>query len=200
MDSGRFDELTRRLATLLDRRRLLGATSAAIAAFGRERGAYAQDECRERCPSGSRCVGGECVAGCDNDRNCRSKHDDPCVLHACVDGSCVAAVIDCLPGHECCGGSCCPSGCVSDADCVLFGPCQWGRCGADGQCEFLDIDPCTVCLLGQDCAGEASNTVCCGGMCRRGCPEGTFMGKGCECGTDGSATLEGIVVRDDASG
>ncbi len=35
------------------------------------------------------CADGVCVPGCRNHRDCRSKHDDPCLLHECLGGVCV---------------------------------------------------------------------------------------------------------------
>jgi hypothetical protein len=166
----------------------------------RARLAAAQASCPDPCLQDQVCLDGRCVWPCENHRDCRSKHDDPCILNECLDGVCIEAIVDCLPGYECCDGACCPTGCEFDVDCAVLDPCRWGRCGENGQCEFTMVDPCLICASDLDCAGEALNTVCCGGACQRPCPEGTVMGKGCECRADGSAALNGPVVRDDASG
>jgi hypothetical protein len=66
----------------------------------------------------------------------------------------------------------------------------------------MALDPCLTCTSDAECAASGPNTVCCFGSCRRPCPEGSLMSKGCECRADGSAALngDGLVVRDDASG
>jgi hypothetical protein len=191
MDPRQFDNLIRRVARRGDRRSLLRVlVTAPLAAFGDPRRASAQAECPD----------GACAPACENHRDCRSKHDDPCVSNQCLEGLCVSAIIDCLPGHECCKGECCPSGCETDDDCAILDPCLMGRCGTEGQCEFTELDPCITCLTDEECLGNGENTICCDGGCRRPCPEGTLMGKGCECGAAGAPSLDGVVVSDDASG
>lgn len=190
MDHHRFDHLTRQIAAATDRRSLIRvAMAAALGVAASRRSARGQEECL-----------GACDAGCTNHRDCRGKHDDPCISSMCINGLCVSAIVDCLPGYECCQGECCPRGCTLDTDCALLEPCRWGHCGVDGQCEFTELDPCIICQSSNDCIGNGLNTACCDGACRRPCPDGTTMGKGCECGASGSATLDGIVVYDDASG
>jgi hypothetical protein len=202
MDSRSLDHMTRAVSAASSRRAVVRAALALIfaTAFTRGRSASAQTTCAEACLDDQVCVDGACVRPCENHRDCRSKHDDPCILNQCLDGVCVEAIVDCLPGYECCEGSCCPTGCEFDVDCAVLDPCRWGRCGESGQCEFTVIDPCLLCASDLDCAAEPLNTACCGGACQRPCPEGTVMGKGCECRADGSASLNGPVVRDDASG
>ena len=189
------------MARARTRRGIIGIAFGGFAAqaVGRHPPLAAQEMCPDGCPEGQSCLNGACVVTCANDRDCRSKHDDPCMLNQCVDGVCVQAIVDCMPGYECCEGSCCPIGCTVDADCAVLDPCRWGRCGESGQCEFTDVDPCITCASDAECV-DGVNTICCGGACQRPCPEGTVMGKGCECRADGSATLNGPVVRDDASG
>lgn len=201
MESRRFDRLTRQLGVARNRRRFLSTLVAAIAAGVWPRGrALGQDGCASRCPSGEYCAGDECVAGCQDNRDCRDKHDDPCLLNQCIEGVCASAVVDCLPGYECCEGSCCPAGCSDNSACVVFEPCWRGQCGAEGQCEFIELNPCLVCEWDDECLPSAPNTSCCGGSCRRPCPEGTVMGKGCECGAIGLTSMDDVLVRDDASG
>jgi hypothetical protein len=201
MESGRFDALSRRIGAVQDRRRLLSLLGGAVlTALGRNAALAAQNECASRCPSGEYCAGGVCVPGCRNNRDCRNKHDDPCLLHQCIEGVCASAIVDCLPGYECCTGSCCPAGCSDDSQCVVFEPCWRGQCGTDGQCEFIELNPCVVCEWDDDCLDSAPNTTCCEGACRRPCPEGTVMGKGCECGAIGLTSMDDVLVRDDASG
>ena len=197
-----FDFLARRLATAPNRRRFLTA-AASIAVFalsGLRRNAAGQEGCEGGCAEGEVCTGGLCITPCENHRDCRSKHDDPCVSNICLRGVCTSAIIECLPGHECCDGECCPKSCDFDVDCAVLDPCLWGRCGVDGRCEFTVIDPCHVCASDIECTNSGQNTVCCDGACRRPCPVGTVMGKGCECQAPGLAALDDVVVVDDASG
>lgn len=205
MDHYRFDRIARRMAVAGDRRKILRGALVSAAWFVISvpwRGVSSQDDCVGGCATDEVCVDGLCARACTTDRDCRSKKkDDPCILNSCVDGICVEAVLDCLPGYECCErGTCCPKGCVVDAECVVLDPCRWGRCGLDGLCAFTELDPCIVCATDDDCRGNGEDVICCGGACQRPCPEGTAISKGCECRADGSATLDGLVVHDDASG
>lgn len=202
MDGNTFDRMTRELGTRPGRRGVLRMALALFGALagGRDILVRAQEPCLEGCPADQICSNGVCLRPCENHRDCRSKRDDPCILNQCIDGVCIEAIVDCVPGYECCEGSCCPKGCAFDLDCAVLDPCRWGRCGESGQCEFSEIDPCLICDSDLACAAEPLNTVCCGGSCQRPCPEGTVLGKGCECRADGSASLNGPVVRDDASG
>lgn len=201
MESRRFDQLARRLGIARNRRQVFSVLGGAVFSMASSRAApAAQDECVSRCPSGEYCADGICVPGCQDNRDCRDKHDDPCLLNQCIEGVCASAIVDCLPGYECCEGSCCPAGCSDDSACVVFEPCWRGQCGAEGQCEFIELKPCFVCEWDDECLASAPNTSCCGGSCRRPCPEGTVMGKGCECGAIGLTSMDDVLVRDDASG
>ena len=204
MDPRRFDDAVRRLTLQQNRRNVLRFSLSALAsaAYTRSGGAArAQEACSEGCPPDQTCIAGGCYTPCENHRDCRSKKkDDPCIDNSCVDGFCVQAIIDCAPGFVCCDEGCCPQGCVSDADCGVVDPCVMSRCGSEGICEFTDVNPCVTCASDVDCAGQEQNTVCCEGACQRPCPDGTIMGKGCECGANESGVGEGVVVRDDASG
>lgn len=204
MDPRRFDDVARRLALLLNRRNVLRLSSSLLASLALTRigdAAQAQEECPQECPAGQTCIAGGCSIPCLNHRDCRSKKkDDPCIDNSCVEGFCVQAIIDCAPGYVCCDEGCCPQGCASDADCAVVDPCVMSRCGTSGICEFTDVNPCLTCAGDADCAGQEQNTVCCEGACQRPCPDGTVMGKGCECGAHESGMGAGVVVRDDASG
>jgi hypothetical protein len=202
MDRHWFDDLSRNLAKTRNRRAFVRVVIAflALAADAQTRNAVGQEACPESCPDGQSCLGGVCQRVCETHRDCRSKHDDPCISNMCVNGVCNEDIIDCLPGFECCKGECCAKGCADDSECHIFDPCRYGTCGAEGLCEFTTLDPCVICETDEDCAANEPNVVCCAGSCKRPCPEGTQMGKGCECRADESAALSGLVVRDDASG
>ncbi len=203
MNPHQFDAFTKKLATLGHRRALLKGAPAIIAVAvrgGLPNGVDGQESCPDGCAENQLCAESGCVTPCANHRDCRSKHDDPCVSNTCVDGFCTSAIIECLPGSECYKGECHPTSCELDADCTVFDPCLWGRCGIEGHCEFTALDPCVICDSDEVCLSSAPNTVCCDGACRRPCPDGTVMGKGCECQAFGSVNLDGMVVRDDASG
>lgn len=203
MKAHRLDLVARLFARAHDRRRLFEAALSAIATLvlgGLRTDVVGQEACPNGCAEGEICTDRGCVTPCENHRDCRSKHDDPCVSNMCIDAVCAMAIVDCFPGHECCEGECCPKSCELDVDCAVVDPCRWGRCGASGQCEFTELDPCIVCSTDAECAGSGQNTICCDGSCQRPCPEGTVMGKGCECRANGSASLDGLVILDDASG
>jgi hypothetical protein len=202
MDHEKFDRLARRLVHVHDRREFvgLGAVLAAFAFGFAWRSAGGQAACPDGCPDGQTCVNGGCLRPCQNDRDCRSKKDDPCISNTCADSYCLGAIADCQPGYECCRGECCTKSCVDDAECAVLDPCRLSRCGSEGVCEFTQIDPCVVCNGDEDCVNSGADMICCDGSCKKRCPEGTAMGKGCECRADSSATQNGLVVRDDASG
>src|SRR3954468_4999302 len=197
----RIDILARTLGALQDRR---GLTRSALVAllmfFPKIRSARAQDDCGGTCYDGQLCQHGICTTPCANDRDCRSKKDDPCVLNTCSNGVCIQAMAECLAGYECCRGECCPKACGADAECAVLDPCRLGRCEGSGFCAFTSIDPCPVCQIDSECQQVGDGLICCGGACQRPCPDGTVIGKGCECTANGSATINGLVVRDDASG
>ena len=203
MNPDRFDVFAKQLATIGHRRALLKgalATTAFTAWVGLAKVVVGQEACPASCAENQLCTDRGCMTPCANHRDCRDKHDDPCVSNTCVDGFCTTAIIECLPGSECYKGECYATTCELDSDCTVFDPCRWGRCGVDSRCEFTELDPCVVCASDDDCLGSGQNSVCCGSACRRPCPDGTLMGKGCECHVNGSASLDGVVVHDDASG
>jgi hypothetical protein len=203
MDPRQFDVFTKQLATRGHRRTLWKGALAALAVTawaGLPKEVIGQETCPDGCAENQLCTDRGCVTPCANHRDCREKDDDPCVSNTCVDGFCDSAIIECLPGSACYKGECFAITCEHDTDCTVFDPCRWGRCGADGHCEFTELDPCVICASDDDCLDNGQNTACCGSTCRRPCPVGTLMGKGCECHANGSASLDGVVVHDDASG
>ena len=203
MNPDRFDVFAKKLATVGHRRALLKgalATTAFTAWGGLAKVVVGQEACPASCAENQLCTDRGCVTPCANHRDCRDKHDDPCVSNTCVDGFCTTAIIEWLPCSECFRGKCYATTCQLDSDCTMFDPCRWGRCGGDGRCEFTELDPCVLCASEDDCLGSGQNSVCCGSACRRPCPEGTLVGKECECHVNGSASLDGVVVHEDARG
>lgn len=198
MDAKQFDRLALVLSRGVTRRAVSAAVASFVTTLGIRRTA-ALDACGG-CYEGEACIDGACWKTCETNRDCRSKqNDDPCVNNSCVDGICVMAFADCQPGYECCFGECCNKHCETDDECAVFDPCRTGAC-IDGICQFTVVDPCNPCVSDTDCLASGMNTQCCAGMCRRPCPEGLTMGKGCECQVNADGTNNGLVVRDDASG
>ena len=198
MNATSFDRLVVALSRGLTRRALSTATAVILSLLVMRR-AVAQDACGG-CYEGESCIDGACWRTCQSSRDCRSKQkDDPCVNNSCVDGICVMAIADCQPGYECCFGECCNKHCGSDEECAVFDPCRTGAC-VDGVCQFTVLDPCNPCVSDTDCLTRGMNTICCAGMCRRPCPDGLAMGKGCECEGNADGTGDGLIVRDDQSG
>lgn len=198
MDANQFDRLAVTLARGVSRRGLSTALAAIAAAVAMRRTA-AQDACGG-CFEGEGCIDGACWRVCESNQDCRSRQkDDPCVNNSCIDGICVMAIVDCQPGYECCFGECCNKHCDTDGECAVFDPCRTGAC-VEGICQFTVRDPCNPCVSDTDCLSQGMNTLCCAGMCRRPCPEGLTMGKGCECQVNADGTNNGLIVRDDASG
>jgi hypothetical protein len=214
MDGGRFDDLTRDMAAGLQRRGLLRAALGGLAAcFVGVRGAVAQEgngrgserrDCPDGCPDGERCVAGACRPSdgvCREDRDCRDEAD-ACIGGTCEEGQCSQFVVDCRPGYLCCNnGECCPQPCTTDIDCFVADPCEVGRC-VEGACAFETKDPCYTCEQDADCENLDNPAFCCEGVCMRPCPEGTTLGKGCECvaGSIEDLNANGVSESDDASG
>jgi hypothetical protein len=216
MDGERFDRLARGLAAGMGRRRLARAVLGGVAAvlLGGGSRALAQDggdaaddgrrDCPDGCPDGQRCIDGACReddGACREDRDCRDEAD-ACIGGRCEDGRCVQFVVDCVPGYLCCGnGECCPQPCATDIDCFVADPCQVGRC-LDGACSFEREDGCFLCEDDDDCAILENPAFCCEGVCTSPCPEGTTLGKGCECvaGSLDDLNADGIDVSVDESG
>ena len=98
-------------------------------------------------------------------------------------------------GKTCVDGVCCP-GQACGEDCI----CERGVNGTIVCTGTRGIVACSQCASDDDCVGNGQDTVCCGSACRRPCPMGTVMGKGCECQVTGAANRDGVVVVDDASG
>ena len=129
MDDERIDSIARAMAGLQDRRSLMRGAVLVIAAVlpMQRRRVLAQDDCGGQCPQGQQCQRGICITPCANDRDCRSKKDDPCILNTCINGICIQAIADCLAGYECCRGECCPKRCGVDAECAVARSLPIGR-------------------------------------------------------------------------
>lgn len=200
MNPMRIDTIARVLAEPGNRRSFLSIIFTVIFALrGSAFPVKAQEGCPQGCADPLTCIAGFCQQTCVNHRDCRSKRDDPCINNSCLDGVCVQAIVECMPGYECCQGECCHKSCETNEECAVFDPCRIGSC-LEGTCVFDEIDPCIVCAADADCLASGMNTLCCGGACRRPCPEGTVMGKGCQCTASATGTGNGLIVRDDASG
>lgn len=205
MDDPRFDRWARRLAGGLGRRGVLrglaaGAAAAVMGGTGVRRG-RAQATCATPCQANEVCIDGLCVRGCRQDRDCKDDVD-ACIGGQCDDGICIQFIVDCAPGHLCCGnGKCCPVACLTDIECYTPLPCSTGRCGAEGVCELTRREPCITCGVDGDCAGSGAGTVCCNGACIAPCPPDFVLGKGCECqALNSTGSANGTIVVNNAEG
>jgi hypothetical protein len=150
VDAQRFDRMTRRIGTGVDRREVLRLVGAGLLALG---GSWPS---RHR--TQAQIAPGQ--ATCSQDAECLARDADPCTGAACVDGTCTYFIVDCIPGHVCCGnGACCPTGeaagCLADADCAPAGsdPCEGVRCEGGTCAPFL-----ATCAPDFACCG---NGACC---------------------------------------
>jgi hypothetical protein len=179
MEGREFDRMTRSWARRTHRRRAVqGLVASVLAGWGWRRSATvgAQED-----PG---------MVACSQDADCVDGDLDPCTGASCLDGACAYFIVDCIPGHVCCGnGACCPSGepgsCLADADCILDGsdPCQGARCEGGTCVPFLvscapDFACCGAgeccpanggCASDSDCAtaetGAWARTRCVSGVC-----------------------------------
>ncbi len=150
MDGQHFDRVARSLATPAARRRVLWLLAATIVAgWNSHHSWHAATAQRSEDP-----------LGCTQDAECVDGDGDPCTGGACVDGLCTYFIVDCIPGHVCCGnGACCPveesGGCLADIDCVPVrdDPCGGVRCEAGSCVPFL-----ATCAPDFACCG---NGTCC---------------------------------------
>ena len=179
MDAPEFDRITRSWARPGHRRRLLRLlTAGVLGGWGWRlsvRPAIAQES-----PE---------ALSCAQDADCADPDLDPCTGASCVDGFCAYFIVDCIPGHICCGnGACCPSGepgaCLTDADCAPMSgdPCEGARCEGGTCVPFLvacapdfvccgtgSCCPTNGCASDSDCValvgGPAARTRCISGVC-----------------------------------
>jgi len=145
-----FDGIVRALGVKRDRRRMLQVASAALLATWGSRVAWRRAGAQDL-PAPDTCIA---------DADCQDADADPCTGAACVDGLCTYFIVDCIPGHVCCGnGECCPTSepgtCLADADCLPMSsdPCEGVRCEGGTCVPFL-----VTCAPGFACCG---NGTCC---------------------------------------
>ena len=165
MDGPHFDRIVRTLGMSLGRRRTLQMVSIGLLTtwgsrfFARKAGA--QDTLSPET--------------CHEDTDCSDGDLDSCTGGACVDGLCTYFIVNCIPGHVCCGnGACCPTGepggCLADTDCVPTSadPCEGVHCEGGACVSFL--------------ATCAPDFACCGnGAC---CPTGSGCVVDADCPAD----------------
>lgn len=149
VDGEGFDRLARIWGTGTDRRRALHLLGVGLLAGG---------WLGSRDDAGAQETGGPVT--CIQDDDCFDGDLDLCTGASCVDGLCTYFVVDCIPGHVCCGnGACCPIGepgsCLADSDCALASsdPCQGVRCEGGACVPYL-----FSCAPGFACCG---NGTCC---------------------------------------
>lgn len=168
MDGFQFDAIVRILGVRGQRRRIFQLLGAGVLISGGARG-LARPTRAQQAPEPQACV---------DDTDCTTGDLDPCTGNACVDGLCTYFIVDCMPGHACCGnGACCPTGdsgaCLEDADCgpVSDDPCAGARCEGGSCTPFL-----TACAPDFTCCG---NGACC--PATRGCfTDANCVGPGAE--------------------
>lgn len=108
--------------------------------------------CGRDCPTGTSCVGGECIGG------------DGTGTGPGGSGGC-----DCPPGKACCEGRCTDLN-TESGHCGECGrSCPAGSTCCEGRCRAIEQDPDNCGRCGRRCA---SDEVCAEGGCRRRCPSG----------------------------
>ena len=174
MDSDRFDELSRALATRRSRRAVLGAIGAALAGLvtGQAASAAPKKAKPSKCyGGGSHCTNGkQCCSGICSNRQCVAEIEPECTTAAdcpAVAGDCQAAT--CVEG-------------VCGVENVAAGTgCDGGVCDGNGGCAG--------CLSGGDCASG----ICDNGACVPSCEELPDFGTPCTAGL-GACLRDGVYV------
>lgn len=163
MDGRRFDRIARTLAHGTNRRRALEVLAGwLLAVVGRS--SSWQTAAAQLAPD---------PATCTQDADCLDGDLDPCTGGACVEGLCTYFIVDCIPGHVCCGdGACCPTGnpgsCLADADCVPISadPCEGVRCEGGACVPFLvTCAPDFACCANGACCPGAQGQCAVDGDC-----------------------------------
>jgi hypothetical protein len=155
VDEREFDRIARSWATRTNRRRALRflGIGSVIAWWHRAARDSAAQEIAGPAP-------------CSQDADCVDGDADACTGGTCLDGLCAYFIVDCIPGHICCGnGACCPveegDSCLADSDCMSASgdPCEGARCEGGSCVPFL-----ATCAPDFACCG---NGICCpvGGGC-----------------------------------
>lgn len=177
MDSSRFDEFTKALATPASRRQALktlaATTFGGILALSGIGTAFA----KKKCPPGQTNCGGKCVDTTKDPNNCGL-----CGL-VCVSGLCVNSLC-CATGANQCGNSCCTQTCCGGSTCVdtNMDVNNCGGCGIVCRSDQICQGGKCVCPTGlTDCHGKCVNTITdphnCGG-CGIVCPKGEICSLG----------------------
>src|SRR5258706_8505761 len=168
MDSSRFDELTKAVATTTSRRRVLKTFVASIMGgiFGLSRTdlANAAGKCLGL---GSKCAHGkECCSGTCTNNRCACPSGQTNCNGACVvcpfGGTCSGSSCVCPTGQTNCNGLCtvCPTGgTCSGNSCV----CPTGQTNCNGVCKDLSIDPTNCGTCGHVCNGTNGTAFCSAG-------------------------------------
>ncbi len=141
-------------------------------------------DCREDCPGGQACLGGECsdpIGVCSTDCECP-------VGEVCDEGACVAAAapcegVTCEPGetcnpetNECEGAGACDPACGADETCNE----ETGACEPVGGGGEL----CDECTSNDECGGEADACIAIGGgatVCGASCADDAPCPDGFSC-------------------
>lgn len=216
MDSQRFEELTRRLATARSRREVVkGLIGSLIAGGGvvaaQRGGALAQTACTDDdgCAEGEICCAGFCAAiECcidDDDPNARCPEGT-----SCFEGTCDPIETPCGSDDECAEGEICCAGACRAIECCIDEEDPNARCPEGTSCFEGVCDPIPepgACASDDECAeGE----ICCAEACRAieccideedpnaRCPEGTSCFEGvCDPIEDGGETPPPVVQLPD---
>jgi hypothetical protein len=172
MDSSRFDELTKALATSRSRREALktiaATTLGSILGLGRLGTAFGAPKCHpngQGCDTNSQCCSGYCANGekctCPPAPGCTVPPNNTCPCpsgQTCLNGTCCA-------NTQVCNGVCCTSGqtCQNGLCCLSNGNhCTSGSQCCSGLCNQRTSHTCASCLaLGEACT---SGRQCCLGL------------------------------------
>ena len=171
------------------------------------------------CCDGLTCTSSDPAAGvcavlpppstCQTDADCLDGDADPCTGATCTDGTCAFFIVDCVPGHVCCGnGECCPFECQTTADCPPDPTgCNSVGCTDDGRCVSTLI-ACTCATEGAPCGDGCCDGLIClpdgsGGATCQGCAaaretcgdgRACCRGSGLTCQQDETDNVQGVGV------
>lgn len=176
MDSDRFDDLSRTLATRRSRRAVLGTIGATLAGLvaGQAASAAPKKAKPSKCyGGGSHCTNGkQCCSGICSNRQCVAEVEPECVTAA-----------DC-PGTElACQVAVCVEGVCGSEPAAATTSCAAGVCDGNGGC--------VECLSGSDCASGICNDA----ACVTSCEGDPAFGTPCTVGV-GACLRDGVLVCD----